>query len=91
MEGEAAHQPQLEVPLIREVDEPERLARVEVFLEDHGAPVRHDREERVLTPKPPKEREAHPEPIRLAEGVIRHPVTPKIDLIGLTLQQGAAA
>ena len=49
------------------LDEPERLARVEVLLEDHRAPVRQHREERVLTPKPPKEREAHPEPVRLAE------------------------
>ena len=49
------------------LDEPERLARVEVLLEDHRAPVCHHREERVLTPKPPKKREAHPEPVRLAE------------------------
>jgi hypothetical protein len=47
--------------------ESERLTRVEVLLEDHRAAVGQHREERVLTAKSPKEREAHPEPVRLAE------------------------
>src|SRR5262249_26989242 len=49
------------------LDKPKYLTHVEVLLEDHRAPVRHHCEERILTAKPPEEREAHPEPVHLAE------------------------
>ena len=49
------------------LDQPERLARVEVLLQHDAARVGHHREERVLAAEAPEERDREPEPVAGAE------------------------